>query len=845
MSSKKYNSHTFQNQSNKRAIQYALPTQTIPNNFTQSKHSRFSYNKTANRSIADIYPEELSKFYVFNYTFQDNSDETNTVFYDSNLKKYRTRSTIRNSARNPLSKSFNDSFNFNKKKTYVSADKNTFSYHKNKVMTLNQNNSLNSQKIKKGQNEPNRYNLTTLNKNYEKSSKERAEIIKQLKKEKDELLGINNYSFPKKQNLNKSENNIYKINIDKKINNNINNKNISKNISLNNNIQRNTSRKENQDLNKSKDSKMSRSFNQNYQNINNLKDSKVNSQSKDNNSKENKNKYAQYQRSQDKNVQENKNKYGQYQRSQDQKKPENKNKYDQYQRSQDKNLNEDKNKYYNKSQDKNMKEDKYAQYKRPQDKTVNEDKNKYVQYQRSSQDKNVKEDKNKYSQNKTSLEKNREKGQEIKKNQSIGKPNSSQLQKQPNIRTFNYKNNEKEKVEKIENKNYQNQNKNLNLNKRENEKGKRDDSKQLNAENEQIKMDNLIQTSHLPNEQDTQRTAKKSPQDNIPQEPGPISSSKKPENKSPAKNQSSNLKNINQQSKNKVQGYPRNIEDYSKRNLNDNFNNQKNNVQDKQKNIQNQEDILNIDDNKNNIKDERRGSNVSILLKNEEKTLVLIPGQSIEPKTVCETLTHPVEEVIQNPNGSTTSFIKQTKITTTTENVPINDNKGKSQEGAAELPMIKQYITYEYKTVTNINDKQEQQQQEENKDANISKLNNKKKPTSKFNKSDKKGNQDEYEDKELNQYKDGNINEDNYNLINGDHKFNTNKNVNSEQNEQNHNEEDEQNMADNENEGFENNQNNQKVIKGQEVGEDLDKNSKIQGDKKDGQANLKNEKSKN
>ena len=116
MSSKKYNSHTFQNQSNKRAIQYALPTQTIPNNFTQSKHSRFSYNKTANRSITDIYPEELSKFYVFNYTFQDNSDETNTVFYESNLKKYRTRSTIRNSARNPLSKSFNDSFNFNKKK---------------------------------------------------------------------------------------------------------------------------------------------------------------------------------------------------------------------------------------------------------------------------------------------------------------------------------------------------------------------------------------------------------------------------------------------------------------------------------------------------------------------------------------------------------------------------------------------------------------------------------------------------------------------------------------------------------------------------------------------------------
>ena len=388
MSSKKYSSHTFQNQSNKRAIQYAVPTQTIPNSFTQSKHSRFSYNKNANRTISDIYPEELSKFYVFNYTFQDNSDETNTVFYDSNLKKYRTRSTIRNSARNALSRSFNKSFNFSNKKTNVSADKNTFAYLKNKAITLNQNNSLNSQKLKRGQNEPKRYNLSTLSKNYEKSSKERAEIIKQLKKEKDELLGINNYAFPKKQNLNKSENNIYKINTDKRINNNINIKDINKNISLNNNIQRNTSRKENQDLNKSKDSKMTRSFNQN---LNKLKDSKIYSQSKDNNSKENKNKYAQYQKSQDKNLQENKNKYSQYQKSQDKNVQESNNKYAQYQKSQGKNVPENKNKF--------------AQYQRPQDQKLQENKNKYEQYQRS-QGKNLNEYKNKYTQNQKPQDKN-------------------------------------------------------------------------------------------------------------------------------------------------------------------------------------------------------------------------------------------------------------------------------------------------------------------------------------------------------------------------------------------------------------------------------------------------------
>ena len=52
----------------------------------QSRHSRFSHNSVINKSITDIYPEELSQFYVFNYTFQDKADESNINFYDSNLK---------------------------------------------------------------------------------------------------------------------------------------------------------------------------------------------------------------------------------------------------------------------------------------------------------------------------------------------------------------------------------------------------------------------------------------------------------------------------------------------------------------------------------------------------------------------------------------------------------------------------------------------------------------------------------------------------------------------------------------------------------------------------------------
>ena len=123
------------------------------------------------------------------------------------------------------------------------------------------------------------------------------------------------------------------------------------------------------------------------------------------------------------------------------------------------------------------------------------------------------------------------------------------------------------------------------------------------------------------------------------------------------------------------------------------------------KNYKKDEKLQQFSDNKNNninpnINQENQNQNVKIFNKTEEKTIVVLPGQTIEPKTINETFEKPIIETIKNEDGTTSSVIKQTKITTISENVPIGNEKIKSIEGAPDLPMVKQYITYEYKTVS-------------------------------------------------------------------------------------------------------------------------------------------------
>ena len=96
------------------------------------------------------------------------------------------------------------------------------------------------------------------------------------------------------------------------------------------------------------------------------------------------------------------------------------------------------------------------------------------------------------------------------------------------------------------------------------------------------------------------------------------------------------------------------------------------------------------------VKDE----NGEIIKKKEEKTIILLPGQTIEPKTVIETFEKPVIDVIENEDGTAQSIYKQTKIITNVENIPIKDPKTSNKKTEEDLQLIKQIITHEYKTVS-------------------------------------------------------------------------------------------------------------------------------------------------
>ena len=109
---------------------------------------------------------------------------------------------------------------------------------------------------------------------------------------------------------------------------------------------------------------------------------------------------------------------------------------------------------------------------------------------------------------------------------------------------------------------------------------------------------------------------------------------------------------------------------------------------------------------KNNYLEEKnKNQNVETSEKKEERTLILVPGQTIEKRSVVENFENPIEELIENPDGTICSIIKQTKVTTITENIPIEGNKIKTLEGAPELPMYKQQMTHIYKTVTSVSQK--------------------------------------------------------------------------------------------------------------------------------------------
>ena len=113
------------------------------------------------------------------------------------------------------------------------------------------------------------------------------------------------------------------------------------------------------------------------------------------------------------------------------------------------------------------------------------------------------------------------------------------------------------------------------------------------------------------------------------------------------------------------------------------------------------------------IKDE----NGEIVKRKEEKTIIILPGQTIEPKAIIETFEKPTVEVIQNEDGTSQSILRQTKIITNVENIPINNPKSSSKKGEGDLQLFKQIITHEYKTVSANKDETDKKEgKDENKE---------------------------------------------------------------------------------------------------------------------------------
>ena len=165
-------------------------------------------------------------------------------------------------------------------------------------------------------------------------------------------------------------------------------------------------------------------------------------------------------------------------------------------------------------------------------------------------------------------------------------------------------------------------------------------------------------------------------------------------------------------------------------------------------------------------KEQNKNQKLETSEKKEERTIILVPGQTIEKRSVVENFENPIEELIENPDGTYSSIIKQTKVTTITENIPIEGNKIKAIEGAPELPMYKQQMTHIYKTVTSVSQKPGQgisnkntKSQNVNNDTNIDKNNllndniNKVNIKSKLNKSVKFGEMSPQKDNKTNNEK--------------------------------------------------------------------------------------------
>ena len=662
----------------------------------QSKTTRIThpYAPNKNREISTYRPlaasmimtEDLSPYYLYNYIFQDNPDDSNTNFFDSNLRKFRTRSTLRNKTTSALSKSYN--LKPFKKSSNYSVQNNINSLKQPKT-TLRQNknisiNTFNGRRKENGKTKNLSSSITTNYNMDRKNSEERDEIIRQLKKEKDELLGIgsSNNSTAKKEYKNSNEEKSinsqnkrgnYNINSMKNSrdlqNDNLNKKNLKgsniiKNQLDKNNIQKNqikvnTQQLEGSKLNKNTQSQGNQNINLNYQTKKNTEPLGTSSLK------------GSYQQQDKENT---------IQKSQNQKNSQSILSSKTGQASQQKELGNINQKYQNKQNSQTSEASKTNQFSYQHKK---EDINQKNPSQQNS--KRIETFKINPQQKEKENINNKDKDIKNSQNSVDSKANQFSQQKKENI---NQKSQNITNVQQLES-SKQDKDKYSQKNTKQNTSQKSPSKKQ----NKELENKNINQFSQSTNKE---IEGKKSPLENS-------------QNKEDSKNNNiTNSKIIeNENNKNILSSSNQNLENSSELNKNSKFVKQDMPNSLKNNQVQKENDSSqNINTNKND-NEELRDSNISIVKKLKEKTIFLVPGQTIEPKSIAETFENPVEEVIKNPDGTTTSLIKQTKVIETKQNFPIKDNKKKSIEEGKQLPMIKQYITYEYQTVTTIKDNED------------------------------------------------------------------------------------------------------------------------------------------
>ena len=186
-----------------------------------NKAGRFSTIRLIKQTESSL-TKENQDFYKFRYSLQDNADDTNTIFFDANSRKFRIRTEENKSSPRTLKDTFN------KISIIKVGQNNKKDYNSRNNRTSTRNKQINEKIGLKRENISNKIKPIKFNEKNVRNSETRKEIIKQLKKEKDELIGSNKKN---QQSYNMYNNNSKSLKKDQEDSStSFNNKNINQNI---------------------------------------------------------------------------------------------------------------------------------------------------------------------------------------------------------------------------------------------------------------------------------------------------------------------------------------------------------------------------------------------------------------------------------------------------------------------------------------------------------------------------------------------------------------------------------------------------------------------------------------